>query len=340
MLLLGFVFAIMAAAAVPVNAGTRSECADEVCIHVSQSDDRVVIEASNRHRVPVGVRIRYKRLTNLLAVPNQNPRHRLVPPNGRALIATLVRQNARAAAAYPFEWQWVWGDPMARHDPKARYRIPFGGLEPRVLSQGVAGGFSHTGASKYAFDFAMPIGTPILAARSGRVVDVADGYTKAGTAQKMLREANAVTVLHEDGSFATYAHLDPGSGVRPGMAIRAGEVIGFSGNTGFSTGPHLHFSVWKSAYDSESASIPILFRDDNGRDDTGRDDNGTGFVPRERVAYAPGCHREGIPCLAGQFPEALPAQRSNRFERDDDGICRCKNGAVITTHLPCRMVCP
>ncbi len=312
------------------RAETRTDCVHDVCIHAARNDDRVVIEASNRQPVPVGVRVKFEQLSNVQAVPARMPAERIVPPGKRVLIVTLVRQNARAAASFPFNWQWVWGDPGARHADAVRYRVPFGGVEPRVLTQGVGGKFSHTGQSQYSFDFAMPVGTPILAARSGKVVNVADGYTQAGTAQHLLREANAVTILQDDGTFATYAHLDPGSGVRLGMYIYAGEVLGFSGNTGFSTGPHLHFSVWQAGYDGTTATLPIRFHDGTS----------AGFVPRASVAYQPGCHEEGIRCEPGDLPQEFPARRKDFVERSEDGTCRCKNGAIITTHLPCRMVCP
>jgi murein DD-endopeptidase MepM/ murein hydrolase activator NlpD len=314
----------------PSIAETQSDCVQGVCIQVSQNDDRAVIEVSNAQPVPVGVRVIFESLQNLVAVPAQNPADRLVPPGERAAVVTLVRQNARLPASYPFRWQWVWGDPRARHDDAARYRMPFGGTTDRVLSQGVNGRFSHKDQSRYSFDFAMPIGTPILAARSGRVVDVADGYTKSGTVGHFLREANAITILHEDGTFATYAHLDAGSGVRRGMHVAAGDLIGFSGNTGFSTGPHLHFSVWKAGFDGTTGTVPIRFHDGSPG----------GFVPAEAVAYRPGCHARGRPCGAGELPASQPASLGAPAEGRGDGPCRCKNGAVITTHLPCRMVCP
>jgi murein DD-endopeptidase MepM/ murein hydrolase activator NlpD len=328
-LVLGLAWMIVLAAH-PGRAETQTDCIDKVCLHVSRSFDRVEIEVSNGQPVPVGVRLDFKQLVNATPVPSRMPPERLVAPGARSPLVTLIRNDASVAASFPFRWQWVWGNPRALHDRAARYRMPFGGREKRILTQGANGQFSHTGESKYSFDWAMPIGTPILAARAGKVVNVADGYTKAGTAQTFLREANAVTIMHDDGTFATYAHLDPGAGARQGMYLYAGEVIGFSGNTGFSTGPHLHFSVWKPGFDGDNGTIPIRFADGSRG----------GFVPSEQVAYQPGCHEGGIACKPGETAQQFPARRKGYAGKSSDGTCQCKNGAIITTHLPCRMVCP
>jgi murein DD-endopeptidase MepM/ murein hydrolase activator NlpD len=83
-------------------------------------------------------------------------------------------------------------------------------------------------------DFGAPVGTPVLAAGDG-VVESA-GWT--GGYGRMIR-------LRHAGGYATgYAHLSAWSpGLGPGAAVRQGQVIGWTGNSGLSTGPHLHFEV-------------------------------------------------------------------------------------------------
>jgi murein DD-endopeptidase MepM/ murein hydrolase activator NlpD len=116
------------------------------------------------------------------------------------------------------------------------------------------------------------------------------------------------------------------------MKVNVGDVLGFSGNTGFSTGPHLHFSVWQasSRNDQGSTTIPIRFFDGSA----------AGFVPTERTAYAPTCHAEGSPCRIGELPARPASYGAAPLAKDEDGSCRCANGALITTTLPCRIVCP
>ena len=79
----------------------------------------------------------------------------------------------------------------------------------------------------------------------------------------MLNMANHVRILHADDSIATYAHLAPG-GVVVGVSqrVEAGSLIGYSGSTGYSTGPHLHFVVQQTLRKSDgfgSISVPIRF---------------------------------------------------------------------------------
>jgi len=308
----------------------RSTCILDVCLWVSMSRHFGIIEAENDFRVPVGVRVRYQRLRNVTSYPPEPVA--VVGPGQSKQIVKLTVTSPGASFEFPFEWGLTYGDPYAKHDGAARYRMPFGGKLERELTQGQNGRFSHTGTSRYSFDFGMPVGTPILVARRGEVVEVSDGFTRSGVEPAFLDKANAVTIIHEDGTLATYAHLDPGAGVRQGMKVNVGDVLGFSGNTGFSTGPHLHFSVWQATLgnDQGSTTIPIRFFDGSA----------AGFVPTTRTAYAPTCHLGGIPCRSGELPARPASYGAAPLARDEDGVCRCANGAIITTTLPCRIVCP
>ncbi|MDE2406570.1 MAG: M23 family metallopeptidase [Xanthomonadaceae bacterium] len=114
------------------------------------------------------------------------------------------------------------------------------------VEQGFEGAFSHQDLeNRYALDFAVPTGTPVLAARGGTVMQVQVGFTGSGLdyAQEASR-ANFIRILHDDGSMALYAHLaEHGALVHPGQRVDTGQRIGLSGNTGYSTAPHLHFAV-------------------------------------------------------------------------------------------------
>jgi len=163
----------------------------------------------------------------------------------------------------------------ATHDPAARYALPFDPSVPRRLTQGVNGEFSHTGRHGYSFDFAMPEGTPVLAARAGEVVHVSDGYTEGGRSRSLVNRANAVQVLHADGTWATYAHFAPGLEVAEGQRVEAGDLLGRSGNTGYTTHPHLHFAVWRRGEGGDVRTVDVRFDDGSPQ----------GFVPAEGLYY-------------------------------------------------------
>lgn len=97
----------------------------------------------------------------------------------------------------------------------------------------------HTGV-----DFAVPEGTPITAVKDGKVLEAKEGVTWGGSYGK------AIVVDHGDGYHAIYAHLSKIE-VKAGDKVTEGQEIGKSGNTGNSSGPHLHFEVrvkpWKYA---------------------------------------------------------------------------------------------
>ncbi|RMH59862.1 MAG: M23 family metallopeptidase [Candidatus Hydrogenedentota bacterium] len=142
---------------------------------------------------------------------------------------------------------------FVRVDPLYHLPLPHT-REYFLLVQGVGGEFSHTGNETYAFDWSMPVGTPIPAARDGVVVFVRNRpYDRMVPLEKRI--ANVVKVRHRDGTVGVYAHLDTTS-IRIGTHVRVGDIIGHSGNTGYSTRPHLHFHVEK-----DGRSIPIAFVD-------------------------------------------------------------------------------
>ena len=116
---------------------------------------------------------------------------------------------------------------------------------PLRITQGWGGTFSHAYPdNRHAVDFAVAVGVPVLAARDGTVMQVESGFSAAAVDRHFGGQANHVRVLHDDGTMALYAHLDAnGVFVRPGQRVRRGQRLGLSGNTGFSTGPHLHFAI-------------------------------------------------------------------------------------------------
>lgn len=100
-----------------------------------------------------------------------------------------------------------------------------------------------------------------LVARGGELFEVASQNDRSGLNPKENSEdANIVCILHDDGMFSLYAHLSWNSiRVQPGGRVCAGQYIADSGNTGFSSGPHLHFSVQRNA-GLRVESLPVTFK--------------------------------------------------------------------------------
>jgi murein DD-endopeptidase MepM/ murein hydrolase activator NlpD len=144
-----------------------------------------------------------------------------------------------------------FGDPSARPDPYV-YALPYpAGLTFAVL-QGFHGAFSHRGSNEYAVDFNCPVATPVVAARPGVVVATNARAQGSGTESEFLddRRANFVLIQHDDGTLGEYMHLSPsGVRVKPGQTVARGQSLGLSGNTGFSSTPHLHFQLMTAAED-------------------------------------------------------------------------------------------
>jgi murein DD-endopeptidase MepM/ murein hydrolase activator NlpD len=164
-----------------------------------------------------------------------------------------------------YTYSWLRGDPASAHG-NMYYQTPFKSSFERKITQAFNGKFSHNSrGSRHAVDIALPVGTPIVAARAGAVIYTKDDYAFSGRSKYFLDKANRVEVLHNDGTYAVYAHLLQGTvNVDIGDTVSVGTELGKSGSSGFSTGPHLHFVIRKNN-GFETVSVPFKFSDDNGQ---------------------------------------------------------------------------
>ncbi|HHM04545.1 MAG TPA: DUF4124 domain-containing protein, partial [Gammaproteobacteria bacterium] len=218
----------------------------------------------NGYHGPVEVSFTFDEASNVRSEPPL-PHRLVVPPQREVRAFGVTARDGRRAWSYTFRYSVTPGDPGARHDGTL-YLPPFAAGSRFPVTQSFFGPYSHTDPqSAYAVDIAMPVGTPVRAARGGVVMDVNRDFFGTGTdLKKYGQRANTVRILHDDGTMAIYAHLKLESVlVIPGARVRAGQVIAASGNTGFSTGPHLHFAVQRNDRGT-LVSVPFAFKSATG----------------------------------------------------------------------------
>ena len=232
----------------------------------SLEDGAVVIRATSSHIIPVYVNVDAPQLISMR--PDvELPLGAILEPGDEGVeLFRLTPTRASGRVGYSLSYSFARGNPeTARHDDSFRYLIPFAHGEKRRLSQGFQGRFSHYGENEYAVDFEMPEGTPVFAARPGTVAEVKEDSRVGGRSASYSDDANYILVMHEDGSFANYVHLrHNGAIVEAGDRVAAGEHIGYSGNTGRSSGPHLHFDIRIPTSQGRMQSIPFVFRGEDG----------------------------------------------------------------------------
>ncbi|WPC05287.1 peptidoglycan DD-metalloendopeptidase family protein [Pseudomonas benzenivorans] len=202
---------------------------------------------------PVQVELKLVEVDNAVGAPDE-PINWVLPPRSSMRLATLAPRDAGRPLRYTPKLRYALGDPRLL-PTRQRYPLPWRG-GPFRLTQGANGKYSHfTPKGRYAMDIAMPEGTPIVAARGGVVVKTENQQSGRGTNPS----GNYVRILHDDGTMGVYLHLMKGSvQVREGRRVEAGQQIARSGNTGNSTGPHLHFVVQRNV-GLALESIPFSF---------------------------------------------------------------------------------
>lgn len=126
---------------------------------------------------------------------------------------------------------------------KNNYRLP---LNKKDIKEITKKSPAHKGKLKHSVDFVCKEGTPIYTAFGGKVVNVKQNSNIGGFHRRYWFKGNRIVIEHNNGEYSAYEHLKyKGSKVKVGQIVKKGQLIGYSGNTGYSSCPHLHFEVFR-----------------------------------------------------------------------------------------------
>ncbi len=218
--------------------------------------------ASNLEYCPVSVEILFE-LENLQSSIGTEKIVVTPPRTEKYKIADLIYESGKNRFGYRIRSSAAFGDvTLTEYDETYAYDLPYEKGAAHAIHQGYNGKLSHQ--NENALDFTMPEGTRILAARGGVVVKVVEHNTQNCLKPECKDYNNYILICHSDGTFAEYVHLlHQGARVKPGDAVRQGDLIALSGNTGWTTGPHLHFACFLPGKD-DRRTIKTKFRVDDG----------------------------------------------------------------------------
>ncbi|AMK76648.1 MULTISPECIES: M23 family metallopeptidase [Methylomonas] len=220
--------------------------------------------ALNAYPGPIELAVDWRERENVSANPDL-PRRFVVESGQSDSLFSLIPNERAGSYSVNLQYSYVIGRPLPGYVSQTLYKPPLPAGGQFQITQAFNGPYSHNDQqNRYAVDIMMPVDTPIYAARGGIVLEVENDYTGNGTSQAYADKANSIRILHEDGSMAIYAHLAlEKSQVTPGIRVATGQLIGYSGNTGLTTGPHLHFAVQINR-GMELISVPFQFADAAG----------------------------------------------------------------------------
>ncbi|MGI9257144.1 MAG: M23 family metallopeptidase [Salinispira sp.] len=300
----------------PLDAQSQNQSqSDNVRLYTEQDADEIItFYADNDHVIPAYLYVEFAELQNMTP-STAVPFGILLESNTRRYpLFSLSIDDKTQRVAYSYRYRHSLGNPdTAAPDENYLYTLPYAHGTKQQVTQGFHGTFTHSGENSYAVDFDLPTGTGVHAARSGIVVSVKEDSNSGGRGSRYAQYGNVISIMHSDGTFGNYVHLQRnGAIVEPGETVQNGQLIGYSGNTGQSSGPHLHFDVRIPQVNGKMQSIPIRFRGLNDE-----------VITPEENHYYYSSHEKGAPFAVSYGADisnsdyinySAPAQKQNTMD--------------------------
>ncbi len=249
--------------AVPVAVKAQPLFEDFVKVEIAPGEAQYEVYVENLVYFPVTVTV-HMTLQNLAASDSLPFTTSLQGKERRRAFELKLAKDAETGS-YESNYNFIMGSRDARHDTSYVYHLPYRKGSAYKVAQGYFGKYSHDEGAEYAIDFRMKAGTPVCAAREGIVVGLYENSDKGGPHVDFQQHVNYIFIRHSDGTLGAYYHLQKnGVRVRIGQSVHRGQIIGYSGNSGFSFAPHLHFEVFKAIDGRQTQSFPIKFQTQEG----------------------------------------------------------------------------
>lgn len=215
-------------------------------------NDSLLVSVENPFHCPTFIKYQHKDSLHIVDLNSQEKKNILS-------FSADEMDTLQLHKSYIFKGMAYGMSNLSSYDTLYNYNLPFPKGKQYKVMQGQNTNFTHKGDfSRYAIDFDMAVGQAICAMRDAIVVKTIDKFNRGGKSKKYRDMANLIVLYHKDGTFSQYVHLKKdGVLVKEGDSVIKGQVIGYSGNTGMSTDPHLHFAVYKPTL-TGLVSIPYI----------------------------------------------------------------------------------